>query len=59
MPQPATPVVAATDFQGIVTAQDPRDLDPGTAELQVNIASAVMGELRVRLGMQEVSFSSD
>ena len=46
------------DFPGIKTDQDPRDLEPGTAEDQRNICSMLTGELRVRLGMIEVTFEA-
>lgn len=58
MPRPATPIVAAVDFPGLQTDQDPRDLDAGAAEEQVNLCCMVQGEMRVRLGMQEVTFES-
>jgi hypothetical protein len=56
MPKPAQSDVILSDFPGIFTDIDPRDLPPGAAEEQVNICSMVTGELRVRLGLQEVTF---
>lgn len=58
MPKPAQPVVVATDFPGMMSDVDPRDIPPGAAEEQVNLCSMVQGELRVRLGVLEVSFDS-
>lgn len=44
------------DFAGFVTASDPHDLPPGTAQEQVNVASVRPGELRVRGGYRVVRF---
>lgn len=58
MPKPAQPITVATDFPGMMSDVDPRDIPAGAAEEQVNICSMVPGELRVRLGLQEVTFDS-
>jgi hypothetical protein len=56
--KPAQPVAVSTDFPGILTNVDPRDLPPGAAEEQINMLSIVSGELRVRAGIQEVTFEA-
>lgn len=56
MSEQARDGVRATDFPGLVNNADARDLPPGTAELQVNLLSRIMGELTVRRGVREVTF---
>ena len=56
MPDPAKPQVTISDFPGILTNVDPRDLPPGAAEEQVNAVALVYGELAVRRGIREVTF---
>lgn len=59
MPASERPVAALTDFPGLVTNVDPRDLPAGAAEEQINLCSMVQGEMRVRLGIREVIFEGD
>ena len=44
------------DFGGLVNNVDPRDLEDGMAEVQINCCSILLGELTVRRGLLEVSF---
>lgn len=59
MPKPARPIAQTVDFPGLLTNVDPRDLPAGAAEEQLNATCVVIGELRVRLGVREVSFDED
>lgn len=59
MPASEKPVAVSTDFPGLVTNVDPRDLPSGAAEEQLNLCSMVMGEMRVRLGIRPVIFEDD
>lgn len=59
MPQAARPVAISVDFPGMMTNVDPRDLPAGAAEEQVNATCVVIGELRVRLGVREVTFDEE
>lgn len=45
-------------FPGMVDAADPNDLPPGAAQVQINLSSAVPGELRSRTGYLPVTFES-
>lgn len=50
--------VAMRDFSGLVTNQDPEDLPPGAARVQVNVRGDRPGELRPRQGWVRVFFES-
>lgn len=54
--EPARPADVILDFPGLSLNADPRDLPPGAAEEQTNMASDVPGEMRSRLGLREVEF---
>lgn len=57
--QAAKPSTAIVDFPGL--SDVPRssvNLPPGTAADQINAASVVEGELRVRPGVREVTFEA-
>ncbi len=56
MSQPAKTSVVMSDFPGIITKADPRDIPEGAAEEQVNARSERTGELTVRPGYQVVKF---
>lgn len=56
MPEPARPVDLVSNFPGLLTNADPRDLPAGAAEEQVNLTCVVEGELRVRQGIRPVVF---
>lgn len=58
MSYPAKDSVALLDFPGIQDV-DPRDLEPGGAEMQVNACSLVQGELTIRQGYRFVTFEND
>lgn len=47
------------DFRGLVTNVDPQDRPPGSTVSQENITCITPGELRVRKGMRNVSYSGD
>lgn len=57
MPAPATPIAIASDFPGLLTNVDPRDIPDGAAQEQTNITCLEIGVLSVRLGIREVTFS--
>lgn len=59
MPAPARPIAVSNEFTGLITNMDPRDLPPGAAEEQLNATCVVMGELRVRMGIREVTFDEE
>lgn len=50
--------VEMADFPGLVLNVDRRDLPPGAAEEQTNLACLSVGELSVRRGYREVTFES-
>jgi len=56
MPDREQQVVDIKDFPGLIVSLDPRDLPPGAAQEQVNVACIVQGELRVRMGIRQVYF---
>jgi len=47
-----------SDFAGLVTDADPGDLPPGTAQSAVNVSTTTAGKLKVRGGIQPVTFTS-
>lgn len=51
--------VDITDFPGLVTKADSRDIPPGAAQLQVNAQSERAGELRPRRGLKLVVFDAE
>lgn len=53
---PPRDVVEIGDFNGLVTAVNPKDSEPGMAEEQVNACSLRQGELQCRAGYRAVSF---
>lgn len=57
-PRLADEQVAITKFLGMAPSQDPHDLEPGLAAVQVNCYSIHPGELRCRQGIKLVTFSS-
>jgi hypothetical protein len=57
MSEPAKTNVDLLDFPGIQDL-DPRDLEPGGAETQVNFCSLVQGEMQVRQGYRIVQFEN-
>ena len=57
MSEPAKTNVDLLDFPGLMDV-DPRDLEPGAAEVQVNMCSLVQGEMSVRQGYRQVSFEN-
>jgi hypothetical protein len=59
MAEPARPVALAQDFAGMVSNADPRDIPPGAAEEQINLSTHIQGEMRVRLGIQAVTFEDE
>ena len=45
-----------SDFPGMLRNQDPQDLPPGGAEVQLNLACIERGQMRSRGGMRQVTF---
>lgn len=58
MPQ-SGPVAEIKSFQGLTSNQDPADLEPGQAAVQVNVWSARPGELQTRAGIREMTFDTE
>lgn len=58
MAYPAKSTVDILDWPGLKDT-DPRDLEPGEAEIQVNCCSLVLGVLSVREGYRAVNFEND
>jgi len=56
MAEPARPSNVIVDFGGMQTNIDSRDAQDGVMELQVNATCVAVGELKVRLGVREVTF---
>ena len=44
------------DFTGLNDNQDPRDIDPGTAQRQENLCCIKQGQITVRHGFTQVTF---
>lgn len=57
--KPAKPVVTVIDFPGVMTNVDPVDTPPGAAEVQLNLASVILGEACIRRGIRPVQFEDD
>ncbi len=55
MSKPARQVVLMRQFPGLVLDQDPRDVEAGAAQHQVNVVPTA-GQLLARRGLREVSF---
>lgn len=56
MAEQARPTNATVDFLGLMTNVDPGDISDGGAEIQLNATCVTLGELRIRLGVREVTF---
>ena len=48
--------VAIRDFAGMVSNTDPRDLQPGQSQVQINATTRRKGELVIRRGYREIAF---
>lgn len=59
MAKPPKESVAVKDFPGLGTKQDPDDLPPGGAVIQVNFMSSRPGQLRVRPGYRPLVFEEN
>jgi hypothetical protein len=59
MSEPAQVEVAIKDFRGMASNVDPTDLQPGFAEIQVNVNGYQRGQLEVRRGLREVEFEAE
>lgn len=57
-PKKADERVVIKEFNGLAPNQDPHDIDPSLAAVQVNCYSLHPGELRCRQGMKLVSFTT-
>lgn len=57
-PKQSDEQVVVSQFLGLSPSQDPHDLEPGLAAIQVNCYSIHPGELRCRQGIKLVTFSS-
>ncbi len=50
--------VTISDFGGLVTSVDPRDIQPGMAQVQVNICAIRGAQLEVRSGIKQLQFEA-
>lgn len=48
--------VVIKDFAGMISNDDPADIEPGAGRLQVNVSAERKGELRPRMGWARVKF---
>ena len=55
----ARPVVGCTDFPGLMSEIDPRDIALGGGEVQENVTCVNQGMLIVRGGLKEVFFDEE
>lgn len=51
--------VEIEQFQGMVSNQDPHDLEPGQAMVQINVWSPRAGELHIRPGLRQMTWDGD
>lgn len=51
--------VACTDFPGLMSEMDPRDLTTGAGEVQENVTCVNQGMAIVRGGLREVFFDEE
>lgn len=56
--QPATRVKIGK-FQGQVSQANPHDLEPNMAQIQLNLAILVPGEMVTRMGLRELTFDTE
>ena len=59
MGEPAQTIVEIHDFRGFSTHADPTDLEPGIAQIQINVNGLRRGELNVRRGLREITFDTE
>lgn len=59
MGQKAETEVAIERFQGMASNIDPRELNPGVSQIQINVAVLKIGELVLRRGFKELQFDAD
>jgi hypothetical protein len=59
MPRPPENRVAIDDFAGEVNNVDASDLPTGAAQVQINLTSAIIGQLTVRRGFRFAAFESE
>ena len=52
------PKVAMRDFHGLISNVDPRDIQPGASQHQINVVANHPAEIRVRQGITLVQFDS-
>ncbi len=58
MARPPETRVQVEDFPGEVNNADPADIPRGSARVQINLVSRIMGELNVRRGYRPAAFDS-
>lgn len=59
MSEPAQTEVAIKDFRGMASNLDPTDIQPGFAEIQINVNGFKRGQLEVRRGLRELTFEAE
>lgn len=57
-PKEADEQVVISDFHGMAPSQDPHDIDPELAAIQINCVALHPGELRARQGVKLVTFTT-
>lgn len=57
-PKEADEQVVISEFKGMAPTQDPHDLPPELAAIQINCVSIHPGELRARQGVKPVMFTT-
>lgn len=58
MNEPPVTVAVISDFTGMFSNADPKDVPQEGAQVQVNVGTVRPGELTVRGGLKEVTFDS-
>lgn len=59
MPAKPETDVPLQSFAGMASNLDPRELRPGVAQVQINVAVLRPGELVLRRGLRDLEFDAD
>lgn len=58
MSMPPKSEIVITDFPGLVTNIDPKDIPPGAAQIMTNVAVIRQAQMQARQGYREVTFEN-